>query len=154
MEEEDFDNGIPGFEFDENDWPTTNERPPPFVDRYFSRFYKTDMNGKIGEDHCVLCHSNKICIVTLAKSHPVITEKKVISSINFQVADGINRLDNKVSGKGKRGAQWVKPNSALCRIICEDGSQYTVCACVRGMLVEINETILTSPNFIAEKVCL
>ncbi|ESO82090.1 hypothetical protein LOTGIDRAFT_151243 [Lottia gigantea] len=148
---DDFDNGIPGFEFDENDWPTTNDKPKPFVDRYFSRFYRTDLNGKTGEDQCVLCHSNKICLVTLAKSHPVIVQKKTVSSINFEAANGINRLDNKVSGKGKRGAQWVKANSILCKIKCTDETEYLIVSCVRGMLIEINENILDNSNLIAEK---
>lgn len=41
-------------------------------------------------------------MVTVAKSHPVLAEKKTIRSVNFQVDGGPNRMENKVSGKGKR----------------------------------------------------
>ena len=33
-----------------------------------------------------------------------------------QVSDKLNRLDNKVSGKGKRGAQLLTNTSILCAV--------------------------------------
>lgn len=43
----------------------------------------------------------RICIVTVAEWHPLLREKKTISQINYDV-EGVNRMDNKISGKGKR----------------------------------------------------
>ncbi|XP_021345534.1 protein Simiate-like [Mizuhopecten yessoensis] len=69
------------------------------TDRYYTRKYKI---GKTeDQDVCVLAHSNRICIVTLAPSHPVVAKKKKVTSVSFDVT-GANRLDNKVSGKGKK----------------------------------------------------
>ena len=39
--------------------------------------------------------------MTVAEWHPLLREKKTISKVNYDV-DGTNRLDNKISGKGKR----------------------------------------------------
>ncbi|XP_024609415.1 protein Simiate-like isoform X2 [Neophocaena asiaeorientalis asiaeorientalis] len=75
---------------------------PSLVDRYFTRWYKADVKGKPCEDHCILQHSNRICVITLAGSHPVLQSGKVIKSISYQISTNCSRLQNKVSGKFKR----------------------------------------------------
>ncbi|XP_069111531.1 protein Abitram-like [Argopecten irradians] len=118
------------------------------TDRYYTRKYKI---GKTeDQDVCVLAHSNRICIVTLAPSHPIVTQKKKVTSISFDVS-GANRLDNKVSGKGKKGAQWLKTASELCKIECEDGENYTFPAGLPAQLIEINENLTHSPSLLSEK---
>ena len=42
-----------------------------------------------------------ICVVTLAPSHPVLSDGKLVTNVNFQLCGG-NRLVNKISGKHKR----------------------------------------------------
>ena len=57
---------------------------------------------KIGES--VLFHGMlicRICITTLAPSHPVLAEKKKVTEVDYNVG-GANRLENKASGKSKR----------------------------------------------------
>ncbi|GFS01361.1 family with sequence similarity 206, member A [Elysia marginata] len=76
-------------------------RPPSVVDRYFKKRYKTDVQGKLCEDQLILTHSNRICVVCIAQSHPIISERKTISGIKFE-GDGWSRLENTVSGKNKR----------------------------------------------------
>lgn len=44
----------------------------------------------------------RICIVTVASSHPLLAENKTVVKVDFQVGEETNRLDNKVSGKGKK----------------------------------------------------
>ncbi|XP_073907417.1 protein Abitram isoform X3 [Castor canadensis] len=75
---------------------------PSLVDRYFTRWYKADVKGKPCEDHCILQHSNRICVITLAGSHPVLQSGKTIKSISYQISTNCSRLQNKVSGKFKR----------------------------------------------------
>uniref|UniRef100_A0A8C0L7S7 Actin binding transcription modulator n=1 Tax=Canis lupus dingo TaxID=286419 RepID=A0A8C0L7S7_CANLU len=75
---------------------------PSLVDRYFTRWYKADVKGKPCEDHCILQHSNRICVITLAESHPVLQSGKTIKSISYQISTNCSRLQNKVSGKFKR----------------------------------------------------
>ncbi|KAF6124244.1 hypothetical protein HJG60_004831 [Phyllostomus discolor] len=75
---------------------------PSLVDRYFTRWYKADVKGKPCEDHCILQHSNRICVITLAEAHPVLQSGKTIKSISYQISTNCSRLQNKVSGKFKR----------------------------------------------------
>ncbi|XP_025095129.1 protein Simiate-like isoform X2 [Pomacea canaliculata] len=116
----------------------------------FNRDPLASMQKKEGEDICILIHSNRICIVTLAPSHPILEKKKKVTGVNFNVGK-VNRLDNKVSGKGKRGAQWLGPSSTLCSLSCEDGSIYDVCSGIKGQLIEVNEALIHSPHLINEE---
>ncbi|XP_043920515.1 protein Abitram isoform X1 [Protopterus annectens] len=102
---------------------------PSLIDRYFTRWYKTDLKGKPGEDHCVLQHSNRICVITLAESHPLLQEGRKIQSINYQISANCSRRQNKVSGKSKRGGQFLTDLAPLCRVTCTDGEEYTVFSC-------------------------
>lgn len=45
---------------------------------------------------------HRICVVTLAESHPILQNGRQIKSINYQISNGCSRLNNKVSGKSKR----------------------------------------------------
>ncbi|XP_068090683.1 protein Abitram [Hyperolius riggenbachi] len=124
---------------------------PSVVDRYFTRWYKADVKGKTCEDFCILQHSNRICVVTLAECHPALQNGKTISSINYQISANCSRLQNKVSGKSKRGAQFLTELAPLCRITCSDGEEYTVYSCIRGRLLEVNENILHNPELLQKK---
>jgi hypothetical protein len=119
--------------------------------RYYTPRFCVDGGGKQGEDHCVLFHSNRICLITLALSHPILKEKKEIRRFDFQVSNNIDRLKNKVSGKGKHGAQFLQPNSPLCYIECADSSRYTVQSCIKGKLVEMNDALIENPKLLIEK---
>ena len=62
---------------------------PSVVDRYFTKLYEVNLpkgykeyqNTKISNfnDVCILRHSNRLCIITLAPSHPVIKNKATVS---------------------------------------------------------------------------
>ena len=60
-------------------------------------------------------------------------------SVDFLVGkDGSNLLDNKISGKKKKGAVFLQPCSPLCNITCKNGKQ----SCIRGSLIELNENLV------------
>lgn len=124
---------------------------PSFTDRYFQSKYFINANNIEGEDHCVLIHSNRICVVTLAPSHPVISSQKTISKLNFQTSENKDRLKNTVQGKRKHGAQCLNPSSILCVIECDDGSKYSVRSCVYGKLIEINESLIKDQQLLVKK---
>ncbi|XP_062900159.1 protein Abitram [Mobula hypostoma] len=124
---------------------------PSVVDRYFTRWYKTDVKGRPCEDHCILQHSNRLCVITVAESHPVLQSARKIKSISYQISANCSRLQNKVSGKSKRGGQFLTELAPLCRIMCEDGEEYTIYSCIRGRLLEVNENILQRPSLLQEK---
>ncbi|XP_022422610.1 protein Abitram-like, partial [Delphinapterus leucas] len=54
-------------------------------------------------------------------------------------------------GKFKRGAQFLTELAPLCKIYCSDGEEYTMSSCVRGWLMEVNESILHKPSILQEK---
>ena len=67
----------------------------------------------------------RICVITVAPSHPLLQCKQIVK-VNFQVSTKVNRLDNKVSGKGKKGAQHLQPESLICEVTSSDGSKYSL----------------------------
>ena len=64
-------------------------------------------------------------MITVAPSHPLLQCKQIVK-VNFQVSTKVNRLDNKVSGKGKKGAQHLQPESLICEVTSSDGSKYSL----------------------------
>lgn len=130
---------------------TADADAPSVIDRYFTRWYRADLKGKPCEDHCILQHSNSVCVITLAETHPILQDGRTVKSINYQISDGCSRLNNKVSGKSKRGAQFVTDFAPLCRITCSDDTVYTIYSCIRGRLLEVNKNILETPNLLLEK---
>ncbi|XP_019326900.1 PREDICTED: protein Simiate [Aptenodytes forsteri] len=93
----------------------------------------------------------RICVITLAEAHPLLQNGKTIKSINYQISANCSRLQNKVSGKSKRGAQFLTELAPLCRISSSDGEEYTIYSCIRGRLIEVNENILSNPAILQEK---
>ncbi|XP_071157640.1 protein Abitram-like [Mytilus edulis] len=120
------------------------------VERYYKPKYILDCQANEDEDLCILTHSNRICIITLASTHPVVRDQKTIKQISFKVG-GIDRLNNKVSGKGKRGAQELNAGSPICKIACVDGEEFTVYSGIKGQLIEVNECLIQNPNLILKK---
>lgn len=98
---------------------------------------------------CVMVHTNKLCLITLSHVHPILAEKKEITEVSYNVGK-FNRLENQVSGKGKRGAQLMGVQSSVCIITCSDGSKYNILAGVQGKLVEVNERLVTQPQLVSE----
>ena len=44
----------------------------------------------------------RVCLVTVAKGHPILQPNKEIVKVDFQVGANTNRMQNKVSGKRKK----------------------------------------------------
>lgn len=120
---------------------------PTVTDRYFTPYYKTNVQLP-GDDICIRIHSNRICMLSLAPSHIILQGDKDIKKINFKVSDKLDRSLNKVSGKGKHGAQPLQTNSNICSISCSDGQTYMIKCCMIGKLVEVNEMLLENPRLL------
>lgn len=127
------------------------ESYPSVTERYYTPCFYLSKNGSPDEYHCVLLHSNKICLITLAPSHPIIKGKKKITKLDFQVTSKLDRLENKVVGKSKKGGQYILPDSTLCFIECDDGTKYSIYGCTKGKLVEINQNLTKNPDLLIEK---
>lgn len=75
------------------------------VDRYFKRYFfvpktsiKAEGSAAENQDHSILFHSNRICLVGLSKHH--VAFQKGIKEITYDIGN-IDRSNNQVSGKGK-----------------------------------------------------
>lgn len=75
------------------------------VDRYFKRYYfipkssiKTDASNTENQDHLILFHSNRICLIAISKNH--VAFQKGIKEITYDIGN-CDRSRNQVSGKGK-----------------------------------------------------
>nr|VCV25394.1 simiate [Mesovelia mulsanti] len=121
----------------------------PLVDRYFTKFYCLNVLDK-QDDYCILMHSNRVCLITLAPSHPIISGDRTVVKLDFQVGGKVDRLSNKVSGKWKHGAQRLKPKSAILQAECSDGKKFIISSSISGKLIEVNQSILKNPNLIKE----
>ena len=73
----------------------------------------------------IILFPGRICVITLAPSHPLLKCEQ-ITDVNYQVSAKVNRLENKVSGKGKKGAQHLQPDSIICEVTCSTGAKYTL----------------------------
>ncbi|CAL8371188.1 unnamed protein product [Boreogadus saida] len=124
---------------------------PSVIERYFTRWYKADVKGQACEDHCILQHSNRLCVLTLAETHPILQDGRTIKNINYKISNGCSRLNNKVAGKSKRGGQFLTEFAPVCRITCTDETEYTIYSCMRGRLLEVNEDILINSSILLKK---
>ncbi|KAF1335634.1 Peptidase, partial [Globisporangium splendens] len=115
------------------------------IERYYTELFSCDMMDKKMEDQYVHMHSNRLCVVGVASSHPVMKEE--IEAVEFSP----NVLDNKVSGKKKKGGQFMVPTTILCQIKCKSGASYAIRSCIRGALLEVNEKLLERPQLLQEK---
>lgn len=133
-----------------DDFPTPSER---YYDiRFVSAENRKSYFGQVG-DQCIMFHSNRICLVTLAPTHPVIVEDKTIERIEytFEGYEKIDRLSSQPQGKSKKGSQKLQKNSPMCSIVCSDGNKYVVTAGLASKLIEMNPLINLKHNLVKER---
>uniref|UniRef100_A0AAG5CSP8 Protein Abitram n=1 Tax=Anopheles atroparvus TaxID=41427 RepID=A0AAG5CSP8_ANOAO len=120
------------------------ENHPSIVERFYTKLYYVP-EGKPDEPHQILFHSNRICLVGLAKEH--VAFDKGIRSVSFEVGK-FDRSENKVSGRKKSGGMVLQADSTLALITCEDDSVYRLRSCVQGKLIEVNNRIISKPEIL------
>ncbi|XP_008548289.2 protein Abitram isoform X2 [Microplitis demolitor] len=109
-----------------------------------------DMLDEVPLDQELKIHSNRICMISLAPSHPVMQKCNEIEKINFKVTEKLDRASNKVSGKGKHGAQPLQENSNICFITLTNGETWPIKCCMIGKLIEVNLELVNNPQLIRE----
>lgn len=132
------------------DYPTPSER---YYDiRLVSSEGRKSFFGEVG-DQCIMFHSNRICLLTVAPTHPVIAENKTVERVEhtFEGFEKIDRLACQPQGKRKKGGHKLQKNSPICALICTDGSKYCVTACLPSRLIEINQEICSKPNLVKDR---
>lgn len=132
------------------DYPTPSER---YYDiRLVSSEGRKSYFGEVG-DQCIMFHSNRICLLTISPTHPVITENKTIERVEhtFEGFEKIDRLSCQPQGKRKKGGHKLQKNSPICALICSDGTKYVVTACLPSRLIEINQQVCSKPSLVKER---
>ena len=98
--------------------------------RYFKRLYFKGPPQEGGSDdsptldQLVLVHTNRICLVSLAPSHPVVAGKRTIRKLDFEGKS--KYLDVKGSSKSKKQCSVVDEKTVLAWIECEPDGQRSV----------------------------
>lgn len=90
------------------------------IERYYTELFSCDTMDRKMEDQYVHMHSNRLCVVGVAASHPVMQEE--IEAIEFSSSV----LESKVTGKKKKGGQFLVPTTILCHIKCKSGKSYAL----------------------------
>jgi len=62
-----------------------------------------------------------------------------------------DRLENKFSGKKKKGAIVLEPLDPICEVTTSDGQVYLLRATVKGSLLEVNDGLISNPNLLKQK---
>ena len=123
------------------------------IDRYYTRLYANVIMGNDNEDHYIHLHSNKLALVGLSDRHEILVKKLKIVKVEFNLnRNGKSLLENKVSGKKKKGATWLSPTDPICHLTCENEKVFTIRCCIGANLLELNEKLLKQPELITQDV--
>ncbi|XP_023342197.1 protein Simiate-like [Eurytemora carolleeae] len=115
------------------------------TERYYTPYYKIDQDRSRKNDLCLLIHSNRISLITLAPSHPVLSSTEKIK-VNCEVSGKLDRKQNKAVGKSKKGGQNLEPTSIVCFLEVGE-TRYPIEAVSPGKLVCMNKCVLENPDF-------
>lgn len=133
--------------------------------RYYRVFYTPDGH------QCVLQHSNRVCLVCLGPSHPLLArhssseeEEEIseeISNIEFKTIGGKKKtVTSETNGGGGGGSNKkekannkLMPNSVICTVSCKSGESFQLRSCIKGTLLEVNDQIIDQPSLLQSEVC-
>lgn len=119
---------------------------PSVIERYYTKYYRANVHNEANNDTLVLVHSNRICVLMLSERHPLLT-----NSLNIRSIEPLASVNQSMSGKSKRGADYVQPNKLLYRVNCDNEQTFTICASIKGRLVELNDAIIENPTLLQQK---
>lgn len=120
------------------------------TERYYTPYYKVDEDRSRRNDLCLLLHSNRISLVCLAPSHPIVVNGLNVSAVDCEISKKVDRKNNRAVGKSKKGGQNLDPTSVLCYLETED-TKYPILALAPGKLICMNNSVLKDPNLVRLK---
>lgn len=115
-------------------WPTV-----------LQRYYRTHTTSN---HQCLHVHSNGICVLSVAPSHPMLQPPQTIKSINYRSHDAKSLVDTAVQGKRKHGAVFMTPRDMVCTVTLGDDSSVTFYACIRASVIEVNRRLVDRPELL------
>jgi len=120
-------------------------RPPRANSCNYTHWVALDV-GKDFHDQYVYRHANGLCVIGLLPTHVAFKPTPAVTAVDFNVGKQ-SRADLKVSGKRKKNAITLEPNSVLCKVMVGE-SFYLIRCCVRGVLLEVNERLIKAPGLL------
>uniref|UniRef100_A0AC35TQ78 Protein Abitram n=1 Tax=Rhabditophanes sp. KR3021 TaxID=114890 RepID=A0AC35TQ78_9BILA len=113
---------------------------PSNVDKNFSIY-----TIQTHPDLCYLRHPSGVIVVSLNPNHEA--AKLKITKVNWDVKKkGTDQF--KTSGKGKKGAKALHPDTRLCLVTSEDGTEYALKFGMKAMCIEMNDKLESNPDLI------
>lgn len=125
---------------------------PSVVERYYQRYTWTSKNKfkRLSGPARILKHSNKILVSCLHPDHPI--RKEEILKVSYQVSEKLDLSKNKVSGKRKKGGQFLQETSPILAITVKGQEEpILIQTGVRGKLIEVNLKIIENPKLLLEE---
>lgn len=119
-------------------------QPLTAVQRYYTTMYRPDADGSAGNDQYVHIQSNRICVVGLAPSHPILRHNLRIVSVKFAAA--VDSIE--VSGKKKRGNVYVDHRTTLAVAQTACGKSFNLRSGMRGDVLEMNDALVHHPDLL------
>ncbi|EKX41518.1 hypothetical protein GUITHDRAFT_112492 [Guillardia theta CCMP2712] len=117
-------------------------------ERDYTHYFATNVGGQEGADQFVYQHFNSLCVVGLAPSHVAFRDGRRIVAVDFDVGRSGDKTEVKPSGKKKNGSLFVKEDSRLCDVVCDDGSRFKIRAAIQGHLLEMNSNLQSNPDLL------
>ena len=119
-------------------------RPQTTLERVFSAHFLLDVGGQPRNDQAFYVHPNGLAVLCLAPSHWAVQQLATPSSelAGVSVAFGDGLLSAEVSGKRKRGAATLRPDTVVATLTVPGRPPCALLACVRAKLLEVNSRLL------------
>ena len=123
-------------------------RYPSVTERYFT-------THTLSNHQCLHAHSNGICVLGVAPTHPMLQPPARVVSVNYRSHDAKNLMQTAVHGKRKAGAVFVTARDMVCTVEVSDDPEdpeatatFTLYGCVRGYVVEVNHRLIEHPELL------
>lgn len=123
-------------------------RPPRAIECNYTHWVALDV-GKEFHDQYIYRHANGLCVIGLLPTHAALKPTPAVTAVDFNVGKQ-NRADAKVSGKRKKNAMSLEPNSVLCKVMVGEAF-FMIRCCVRGVLLEVNERLIKDPTLLNKR---
>ncbi|RIA81005.1 hypothetical protein C1645_785294 [Glomus cerebriforme] len=117
--------------------------PLAYLEQYYTKYFLIDSNENTSEDFYIYQAPNKLCVIGLAPTHPLLQQSQKVKSIKFdeKISQSIN--------KKKQNPLSVK--SEICVITTEEGRNYSIKAGIVGWVINFNMRLDKDDDLLQKK---
>ncbi|GBB94457.1 hypothetical protein RclHR1_02360015 [Rhizophagus clarus] len=114
-----------------------------YLEQYYTKNFLIDSNENTTEEFYIYQAPNKLCVIGLAPTHPLLLQSQKVESIKFD--EKIFQLMN----KKKQIPLSIK--SEICVITTEEGKRYSIKAGVVGWVIDFNTRLEKHVDVLRQK---